>query len=129
MMIDPKSYRTQFENVGLDELLSERDRIIEFMHNYENHNLPDEKYSIDPNPEVVYFSNIDYLREICDLIKIRMIDDEFYYKSCQIINCRSIDECLSELEETEQKEFLERLKNDNKKFYEEFMEWKKNKEE
>ena len=127
MMINPKSYRTQFENASLDELLSERDRIIQFMHDYENHKLPDGDYSIDPNPEVVYFSNMDYLNEICDLIKIRMRDDEFYYKSCRIIICRKIDEELSELDENEQKEFLERLKNDDKKFYEEFLEWKKNK--
>ncbi len=129
MMINPKSYRTQFENASLDELLSERDRIIQFMHDYENHKLPDEDYSIDPNPEVAYFSKMDYLREICNLIKIRMMDDGFYYKSCQIVTCREIDECLSKLDENEQKEFLERLKNDNGKFYEEFMEWKKNKEE
>ena len=127
MMIDSKSYRTQFENASLDELLSERDRIIQFMHDYENHKLPDEDYSINPDPEVVYFSNMDYLTEICDLIKIRMRDDEFHYKSCQIIICRKIDEELSELDENEQKEFLERLKNDDKKFYEEFLEWKKNK--
>ena len=129
MMIDPKSYRTQFENASFDELLSERDRIIEFMRDYENHNLPDEDYSSDPDPEVVYFSNMEYLREICDLIKIRMIDDGFYYKSCRIINCRSIDEELSKLDENEQKEFLEGLKNDDGKLYEEFLEWKKNKEE
>lgn len=128
-MIDSKSYRTQFENASLDELLNERDRIIEFMHNYENHKLPDKDYLIDPDPEVRYFSNMDYLREICDLIKIRMRDDEFYNKSIQIINCHRIDEFLSKLEENEQKEFLERLKNDNKKFYEEFLEWKNNKEE
>ena len=129
MMIDPKSYRFQFENASLEELLSERDRIIEFMHDYENHNLPDEDYSIDPTPEVVYFSNIGYLTEVCDLIKIRMTDEEFYYKSCQIIICRSIDEELSELDENEQMEFLEGLKNRDGNLYETFMEWKKNKEE
>ena len=129
MMIDPKSYRSQFENASLEELLSQRDRIIEFMHDYENHNLPDEDFSMDPNPEVIYFSNIGYLTEICDLIKIRMTDDEFYHKSCQIIFCRSIDEDLSELDENKQKEFLEGLKNLDENLYETFMEWKKNKEE
>lgn len=126
-MINPKSYRTQFENASLDELLSERDRIIQFMHDYENHKLPDGDYSIDPNPEVVYFSKMDYLTEICDLIKIRMRDDDFYYKSSQIIILRDIDSELSKLDLNEQKEALEKLKIDDKKLYDEFTEWKKNK--
>ena len=128
-MIDPKGFRIEFENASLDELLSERDRIIKFMRKYENHELPEQDYSIDPNPEVRYFLNIEYLAEIFDLIKIRMREDDFYRKSSQILICRYIDKELSELDENEQKEFLEGLKNSNGKLYEEFMEWKKNKEE
>ncbi len=126
-MVNPKSYRSKYENAGLDELLSERDRLIKFMHKYENHKLPDAFYLVDPNPEVIYFSNMDYLTEICDLIKIRMRDDDFYYKSSQIIILRDIDSELSKLDLNEQKEALEKLKIDDKKLYDEFMEWKKNK--
>lgn len=126
-MVNPKSYRSKYENAGLDELLSERDRLIKFMHKYENHKLPDAFYLVDPNPEVIYFSNMDYLTEICDLIKIRMRDDDFYYKSCQIIILRDIDSELSKLDLNEQKEALEKLKIDDKKLYDEFTEWKKNK--
>ena len=126
-MVNPKSYRSKYENAGLDELLSERDRLIKFMHKYENHKLPDAFYLVDPNPEVIYFSNMDYLTEICDLIKIRMRDDDFYYKSSQIIILRDIDSELSKLDLNEQKEALEKLKNKEKKLYDEFMEWKKNK--
>ena len=126
-MVNPKSYRSKYENAGLDELLSERDRLIKFMHKYENHKLPDAFYLVDPNPEVIYFSNMDYLTEICDLIKIRMKDDDFYYKYCQIIILRDIDSELSKLDLNEQKEALEKLKIDDKKLYDEFMEWKKNK--
>ena len=126
-MVNPKSYRSKYENAGLDELLSERDRLIKFMHKYENHKLPDEDYTINPDPEVVYLSNMDYLTEICDLIKIRMRDDDFYYKSSQIIILRDIDSELSKLDLNEQKEALEKLKIDDKKLYDEFTEWKKNK--
>ncbi len=126
-MVNPKSYRSKYENAGLDELLSERDRLIKFMHKYENHKLPDAFYLVDPNPEVIYFSNMDYLTEICDLIKIRMRDDDFYYKSSQIIILRDIDSELSKLDLNEQKEALEKLKIDDKKLYDEFTEWKKNK--
>lgn len=129
MMIDSKGFRTRFENASLDELLSERDRIIDFMRKYENHELPDKYFSIDPNPEVMYFSNIEYLAEIFDLIKIRMKEDDFYRKSSQLIICRYIDKELSELDESEQKKFLEGFKNNDGEFYEIFMEWKKNKEE
>ena len=116
-MVNPKSYRSKYENAGLDELLSERDRLIKFMHKYENHKLPDAFYLVDPNPEVIYFSNMDYLTEICDLIKIRMRDDDFYYKSSQIIILRDIDSELSKLDLNEQKEALEKLKIDDKKLY------------
>lgn len=126
-MVNPKSYRSKYENAGLDELLSERDRLIKFMRKYENHKLPDAFYLVDPNPEVIYFSNMDYLTEICDLIKIRMRDDDFYYKSSQIIILRDIDSELSKLDLNEQKEALEKLKIDDKKLYDEFTEWKKNK--
>lgn len=128
-MIDPKGFRAQFENASLDELLSERDSIIEFMRKYENHELSDVDYSTDPDPEVVYFSYIEYLAEIYDLIKIRMREDDFYHKSSQIIFYRHIDKELSELDGNEQKEFLKGLKKDDGELYEEFMEWKKNKEE
>ena len=124
MMIDSKSYGKHFENAGLEELLSERDGIIEFMKKYENRELPPERYSIDPNPEVAYFLNMEYLVEICHLIKIRMQKDDFYEKSCRINTFRWLDEYLSKLDDYIQKEHLEMLKKDDKKLYDEFMEWK-----
>ena len=126
-MIDPESYRMGFENASLDELLIERDKLIEYMHKYENHDLPNDDYASNPDPEVVYFSCIEYLREICYLIKIKMKNEDFYSKSCQIRTCCAIDEYLSALDEDKQEEELEILKNDDKKFYDAFMEWKKNK--
>ena len=83
---------------------------------------------LENNPEPPPSSRLEGLRtEICDLIKIRMRDDDFYYKSSQIIILRDIDSELSKLDLNEQKEALEKLKIDDKKLYDEFTEWKKNK--
>lgn len=124
MMIDSKSYRMKFEDASLDELVTERDRIIKFMHDYENHRLPLGDYLMDPSPEVRYSMKIRYLMEICDLIQIRMEKEDFHQKSPQILIYRDIDEYLSGLDEAKQKEGLEKLKKDDKKLYDEFIEWK-----
>ena len=124
MMIDPKSYRRNFENASLDELLSERDKIIKFMQDYENHRLPLGDYLMDPSPEVRYSMKIRYLMEICNLIQIRMEKEDFHQKSHQILIYREIDEYLSGLDEEKQKEGLEKLGKDDKKLYDGFIEWK-----
>ena len=129
MMIDQKGYRKKFENASLDELLSERDRIIKFMQDYENHRLPLGEYLMNPSPGVRYSMKIGYLMEICDLIQIRMGKEDFYQKSCQILVCRNIDKYLSQLDDDKQKEVLDKLKEHDKKLYDEFIEWKKNSEQ
>ena len=72
MILDSKSYRKEFEYSSLEKVLQERDRIIKFMKDFENDELPEKYYERDPSPETVYLLNIDYLKEICDLIKIKM---------------------------------------------------------
>lgn len=127
MMMDSKTYRKEFENSSLDKLLQERDRIIEYMHDFENDRLPKKYYDRYTSPETVYISNLDYLREICDLIKIRMYkkDDP----KPKVEPFLAIEEVLSKFGEDRQKEFLEDLKAKDKLLYYEFMEWKMNGED
>ena len=112
MMMDSKTYRKEFENSSLDKLLQERDRIIEYMHDFENDRLPKKYYDRYTSPETVYISNLEYLREICDLIKIRMYkkDDP----KPKVEPFLAIDEVLSKFGEDKQKEFLEDLKTKDK---------------
>ena len=128
MMIDPKSFRMKFEDAGLDELLAKRDSIMEFMRDYENHTLPSGDYFIEPDPETIYLMNMDYLTEICDLIKIRMKKEDFYEKSFRIVSLKIVDDQLSKLDEDKQMEMLNELKKSDRELYDEFIEWKMNNE-
>lgn len=122
MMINPESYRKGFEDKSLDDILHERDRIIDFMKDFKNGKLPLEYYMRDPSAEVVYLTNISYLKEICDLITIKI--DELESKS--VVEFRIIDEMLSQLDKKEQDEFLDSLKTKDNKLYDDYMDWKNN---
>ena len=126
MMLDPKSYRKEFEEATLEKVLQERDRIVEFMQDFENDKLPKKYFERDTTPEEVYLLNIDYLKEICDLIKVKMPKKEEEPKEQPpVMFCRKCGrKILSKFGEEKQKEFLEDLKEKDKLLYYEFMEWK-----
>lgn len=123
MMLDSNSYRKEFEAASLEKVLQERDRIVEFMQDFENDKLPKKYYERDTTPEEVYLLNIDYLKEICDLIKIKMPKKEEGQK-VKLAPFIAIEEVLSKFSEEKQKEFLDDLKEKDKLLYYEFMEWK-----
>ena len=120
-MMDSRSYRNEFEGESLDKILQERDRIVKFMKDFETHNLPSKYYERDTSPEEVYHSNILYLKEICDLIIIKMNQKDPKPKAAPFL---AIEEILSRLDESKHEEFLSDLKIKDSKLYEDFMEWK-----
>ena len=122
-MLDPKSYRKEFEEATLEKVLQERDRIVEFMQDFENDKLPKKYFERDTTPEEVYLLNIDYLKEICDLIKVKMPKKEEEPKP-KVEPLIAIEGILSKFGEEKQNEFLEDLKEKDKLLYYEFMEWK-----
>lgn len=67
-MIDPKTFRNQYEDATLEEIIKERDKLIREIHRYEKGKIPKEDYMMDPSPEVVYYCNNLYLAELCHLI-------------------------------------------------------------
>lgn len=67
-MIDPKTFRNQYEDATLEEIIKERDKLIREIRRYEKGKIPKEDYMIDPSPEVVYYCNNLYLAELCHLI-------------------------------------------------------------
>ena len=121
MIMDSKSYRKEFEGESLDKILQERDRIVQFMRDYENDNLPSKYFERDTSPETVYFSNIGYLKEICDLIVIKMNETEPKPKVAPFL---AIEEVLSKFDDERQEQFLKDLKLKDSQLYDAFMEWK-----
>lgn len=127
MILDPKTYRKEFENASLKMTLQERDRIINFMHDFENKKLPKKYYEHDPSPEVIYFANIEYLKEICDLIKIKMKNKD--NKTVRLSPFLAIEEVTSKFNDEKRKEFFEDLKIKDEELYYKYFEWKVNETE
>ena len=123
MIIHPKDYRKEYEQANLEKVLQERDRIIQFMKDFENQKLPKKYFERDTSPETVYMVNIDYLKEICDLIKIKMQKTED--PKPKVEPFLAIEEVLSKFPKDKQEEFLKDLKTKDKLLYYEFMEWKR----
>lgn len=67
-MIDPKTFRNQYEDATLEEIIKERDKLIREIRRYEKGKIPKEDYCMDPSPEVIYRMNNAYLVELCYLI-------------------------------------------------------------
>ena len=124
MMLHPKDYRKEFEAASLKKILRERDRIVEFMQDFENNKLPKKYYERDPSPEVVYMSNIDYLKELCDLIKIKMYEKNSNPKEVHHSPFIALEEVMSKFDEEKRKQFLEDLKVKDEELYYKYMEWK-----
>lgn len=122
MMLNPKDYRKEFEVASLKKILQERDRIIEFMRDFENNKIPRKYFGLDTNPELVYFTNIEYLKEICDLIKIKM--NEKNNKAVRLTPFLAIEEVISKFDKEKQKEFFKDLKAKDEELYYKYMEWK-----
>lgn len=122
MMLTPQNYRKEYETSSLEQILHERDRIIDFMHDFENDKIPKKYYERDLSPESIYLRNVEYLKEICDLIKIKM--NESKQKTVRLSPYRAIDEVISKFDEKKQKEFFEELKIKDKELYYKYLEWK-----
>ena len=122
MMLNPKDYRKEFEEASLKKILQERDRIIDFMHDFENNKIPKKYFERGPKPEIVYFTHLDYLKELCDLIKIRM--EEKNNKTVRLSPFLAIEEVISKFDDEKQKEFFNDLKIKDPELYYKYLEWK-----
>lgn len=127
-MLHPRDYRKEFEAASLKKVLQERDRIVDFMHDFENGSLPKKYYERDPSPEVVYLTNIDYLKEICDLIKIKMQEKDSNPKDVRLSPFLAIEEVISKFDDEKRKQFLDDLKVKDEELYYKYIEWTVNRE-
>ena len=122
MMLNPIDYRKEFEDASLKKILQERDRIITFMQDFENNRLPKKYYERDPSPQTIYLSNLDYLKEICELIKIKTNEND--NKTVRLSPFLAIEEVVSKFDEERQKQFFDDLKVKDEELYYKYMEWK-----
>ena len=63
-----EDYKWAYRNYTLDELIKERNKVIKFIHMYENDEFPIESYLLEPNPHDSYLPNHECLIVICELI-------------------------------------------------------------
>lgn len=122
MMLTPEDYRRELEDASLKKIFQERDRIVEFMHAFENDNIPEKYYERDPSPEVVYFTNVEYLKEICDLIEAKLYEKD--HKIVRLSPFLAIEEVISKFDEETKKEFFDDLKKKDPELYYQYIEWK-----
>ena len=78
MMIHPHTFRESLENLPLDKIIKERDKIIREIRRYEKGKIPEEDYCRCPSPETVYMMNNPYLAELCNLIYEKHKESEEY---------------------------------------------------
>lgn len=118
MMIDPKGYRKENENLTIKELYEKKQDLEKFINDYENNNLPQQDYLIKPSPKTRYDLSKEYLIEIEDLIQIKkkknnenqLVEDE---NSFEFLN-KKIEKLTKELAEAyrnNDQEQITRLQN------------------
>ena len=68
MMMSPQSFKEEIKELSYEELVIERNKLIEALHKYEKGEITDFEKNIHPAPEVVYQCNNEYLIEITRLL-------------------------------------------------------------
>lgn len=79
MMISPQSYISRFKSAKYTDLIKERDRLINELREFEQNEMTGdrsgEEWLMDPNPEVMYQCSLDYLAELCVLMRDRYYNE------------------------------------------------------
>lgn len=75
MMISPQTYISRFKFANYTDLIKERDRLIDELQRFEknvmNGDRSGKEWLMDPNPETTYQCNLNYLAELCELMRDR----------------------------------------------------------
>ena len=79
MMIDPEIFKESLRDESLTEVIKVRDRLIKQIQEYEREGPAETDISVDPGPDVVYYCNLSYLSEICDLIQEKLHEEQEEY--------------------------------------------------
>ena len=86
MMISPSGYISRFEDAEYDVLIEERSRLIEYLVQYEKNEKAGDRTSEDwmkhPGPDVRYQMYLDYLSELCQLMREKYNEDYVWGDKC-----------------------------------------------
>ena len=74
MMISPEGYKDMHQDDSYEELLEERESLLEAMRDFEENYDPSKPFMY-PSPEDVYLFNLQYLAKLCELIEERYVID------------------------------------------------------
>ena len=79
MMISPQTYVAQYKNCTLEQCIAARDELIEELKEFELNPVYDREATMLPTPMTQYSVQVDYLKELCDLIaqKIAEADPDY----------------------------------------------------
>lgn len=73
MMIGPSGYIEEFKQADYFDLITERDRLVEYLKNFEKKEITgdrlDNEWEMKPGPDVRYQVYLDYLSELCKLMR------------------------------------------------------------
>ena len=79
MMVSSSSYIEQFENAEYLNLIEERDNLLAFIKDYEAKDIAGdrsgEEWLIHPQPDVRYQMYLEYLGELCNLMREKYNSD------------------------------------------------------
>jgi hypothetical protein len=68
MMRSPESYVDDLKDKPYEDLIKEKDKLIKNIQRFENNQIADLEFYINPSPEVIYQCNLLYLSELCKLV-------------------------------------------------------------
>ena len=73
MMISPSMYLEEIKDAEYLELIEERDNLLAFIKDYESKDIAGDRsgdeWNIHPQPDVRYQMYLEYLGELCSLMK------------------------------------------------------------
>lgn len=80
MMISPYSYIFEHENDTFEQLIQERDQLIDEVRRLEkmvfSEDRSDEEWGLCPRPDVQYQVNLEYLSELCSFISRKYYNEK-----------------------------------------------------
>ena len=84
MMISPGAYIGSLEGRSYPELIMERKKLIRYINRFEKNEMAGDRSDPDwdfrPSPEVKYQVYLEYLSQICDLMRTKY-NEEFIFGS------------------------------------------------
>ncbi len=82
MMISPQTYISRFKSATYTDLIRERNRLIDELRKFEKSLMSGdrsgEEWLMDPDPEVRYQCSVEYLAELCELMRDRYNSEDVW---------------------------------------------------